>query len=166
MQTLDEMLVERDILTGKILRTISDMRADEEVKETAKKLFSYFPDCNGFVLMAAYKGERGERFSGRGRFDGKKLKVRKRGGKEHPDDDMVRLFINIGKKQHVKPGDILGAIAGEAGISGRLVGAIDLCESFSFVDVDRKNADKVMRAMKNVKIRGLNVHMEKANGEK
>ena len=62
MQTLDEMLVERDILTGKILRTISDMRADEEVKETAKKLFSYFPDCNGFVLMAAYKGERGERF--------------------------------------------------------------------------------------------------------
>ena len=78
---------------------------------------------------------------------------------------MVRLFINIGKKQHVKPGDILGAIAGEAGISGRLVGAIDLGESFSFVDVDRKNADKVMRAMKNVKIRGLNVHMEKANGE-
>ena len=102
----------------------------------------------------------------KGRFDGKKLKVRKRGGKEHPDDDMVRLFINIGKKQHVKPGDILGAIAGEAGISGRLVGAIDLGESFSFVDVDRKNADKVMRAMKNVKIRGLNVHMEKANGEK
>ena len=115
------------------------------------------------------RGERrdhGERVSGRGRFDGKKLKVRKRGGKEHPDDDMVRLFINIGKKQHVKPGDILGAIAGEAGISGRLVGAIDLGESFSFVDVDRKNADKVMRAMKNVKIRGLNVHMEKANGEK
>jgi hypothetical protein len=62
MQTLDEMLVERDVLTGKILRTISDMRADEEVKETVKKLFSYFPDCNGFVLMAAYKGERGERF--------------------------------------------------------------------------------------------------------
>ena len=111
------------------------------------------------------RGQR-ERFSGKGRFDGKKLKVRKRGGKEHPDDDMVRLFINIGKKQHVKPGDILGAIAGEAGISGRLVGAIDLGESFSFVDVDRKNADKVMRAMKNVKIRGLNVHMEKANGEK
>ena len=112
------------------------------------------------------KRDRGERVSGKARFDGKKLKVKKRGGREYPDDDMVRLFINIGKKQHVKPGDILGAIAGEAGISGRLVGAIDLGESFSFVDVDRKNADKVMRAMKNVKIRGLNVHMEKANGEK
>ena len=61
MQTLDEMLVERDVLTGKILRTISDMRADEEVKETVRKLFSYFPDCNGFVLMAAYKGDNGER---------------------------------------------------------------------------------------------------------
>lgn len=112
------------------------------------------------------RGGRRERISGKSRFDGKKFTVKKRGGKEHPEDDMVRLFINIGKKQHVKPGDILGAIAGEAGISGRLVGAIDLGESFSFVDVDRKNADKVMRAMKNAKIRGLNVHMEKANGEK
>ena len=79
---------------------------------------------------------------------------------------MVRLFINIGKNQHVKPGDILGAIAGESGISGRLVGAIDICDSYSFVDVDRKNADKVMRAMKNAKVRGLTVHMEKANGIK
>ena len=93
--------------------------------------------------------------------------VQKRRDKaDHSDDDMIRLFINIGKNQHVKPGDILGAIAGESGISGRLVGAIDICDSYSFVDVDRKNADKVMRAMKNAKVRGLSVHMEKANGIK
>ena len=118
----------------------------------------------------------GERFGGqssRGAFDrkgrkldGKKLRVKRREKSDHSDDDMVRLFINIGKNQHVKPGDILGAIAGESGISGRLVGAIDICDSYSFVDVDRKNADKVMRAMKNAKVRGLTVHMEKANGIK
>ena len=66
----------------------------------------------------------------------------------------------------VKPGDIVGAIAGEAGVSGSVVGAIDIKESYSFVDVDRRNAEKVMRAMMNAKIRGLTVHMEKATGEK
>ena len=164
---LDKRIFEDEVssmdLAAALLALLMGEGAAREDDLSDKKVPCALDDLEG------RRGERrdhGERVSGRGRFDGKKLKVRKRGGKEHPDDDMVRLFINIGKKQHVKPGDILGAIAGEAGISGRLVGAIDLGESFSFVDVDRKNADKVMRAMKNVKIRGLNVHMEKANGEK
>ena len=105
------------------------------------------------------------RFGGKGsRLDGKKLRVKRRN--EDRGDDMVRLFINVGSRQRVKPGDIVGAIAGEAGVSGQVVGAIDIRESYSFVDVDRKNAEKVMRAMRNAKIRGLTVHMERANGEK
>lgn len=84
----------------------------------------------------------------------------------HEDDDMVRLFINVGRSQHIGPSDIVGAIAGESGISGRMVGSIDLFDSYSFVDVDRKNADKVLKAMKNAKIRGTNVRMEKASGKK
>ena len=112
---------------------------------------------------------------GRGRYgaesnknlDGRKLRVKRREDtKGHENEDMVRLFINIGRNQHVRPGDIVGAIAGESGISGRMVGAIDLYDSYSFVDVDRQNAEKVMKAMRNVKIRGLNVHMEKAEGQK
>ena len=42
------------------------------------------------------------------------------------EEGMVRLFINIGKKDRVKPGDILGAIAGESGMPGKLVSAIDM----------------------------------------
>ncbi|HUM83931.1 MAG TPA: DEAD/DEAH box helicase [Lachnospiraceae bacterium] len=119
---------------------------------------------------------RGRNFDDRGRggddrgknLDGRKLHVRRReeDNNIHSDDDMVRLFINIGRNQHVRPGDIVGAIAGESGISGRMVGAIDLYDSYSFVDVDRQNAEKVMKAMRNVKIRGLSVHMEKAEGQK
>ncbi|MDO4477612.1 MAG: DEAD/DEAH box helicase [Lachnospiraceae bacterium] len=82
--------------------------------------------------------------------------------KKYEDDDMVRLFINIGKNQRIKPGDLVGAIAGEADIPGRMVGAIDLYDSYSFVDVDRQYAEQVMHAMRNVKIRGLKVRMEKA----
>ena len=49
------------------------------------------------------------------------------------EEGMVRLFINIGKKQHVKPGDILGAITGESGMPGKLVGAIDMYDKYTFV---------------------------------
>lgn len=80
-------------------------------------------------------------------------------------DDMARLFINIGKNQNVKPGDILGAIAGESGIPGKMVGSIDMYDKYTFVEVPRENADVVLQAMKDVKIKGKNIHMEKANGK-
>lgn len=103
--------------------------------------------------------DKGKR-KGRTRSEEKNRKKGKKAG--HEEDDMVRLFINIGKNQHIRPGDLVGAIAGEADIPGRMVGAIDLYDSYSFVDVDRSYAEQVMRAMKNVKIRGLKVKMEKA----
>ena len=76
--------------------------------------------------------------------------------------DMVRLFVNIGKNQNVKPGDILGAIAGEAGIPGRMVGSIDMYDTYTFVEVPCDNAKVVMKAMKNAKIKGKSVRMEVA----
>ena len=79
------------------------------------------------------------------------------------EDDMVRLFVNIGKKQNVKPGDILGAIAGEAGIEGRLVGAIDMYDKYTFVEVPREHARTVIEAMKYAKIKGKTVNIEPAN---
>ena len=77
---------------------------------------------------------------------------------------MVRLFINIGKKQKVRPGDILGAVAGESGIPGKLVGTIDMYDKYKFVEVPRENAADVLRAMKNTKIKGKTINVEPANG--
>ena len=51
---------------------------------------------------------------------------------------MVRLFINIGKKQRVRPGDIIGAIAGESGMDGKLIGTIDMYDKYTFVEVPRE----------------------------
>ena len=49
-----------------------------------------------------------------------------RGVPERKKPEMVRLFINIGKKDKAKPGDIVGALAGESGIPGKLIGTIDM----------------------------------------
>ena len=79
------------------------------------------------------------------------------------EDGMVRLFINVGKKDRIKPGDILGAIAGESGMPGRLVGAIDMYDKYTFVEVPAEYGKEVLNAMKNAKIKGRSVNMEPAN---
>lgn len=104
----------------------------------------------------------GRKESGRGGRGGSRGS--RSGGRENGRDDMARLFINIGKNQNVRPGDILGAIAGESGMPGKMVGSIDMYDKYTFVEVPRESADAVLDAMKNVKIKGKNVHMEKANG--
>ena len=102
-----------------------------------------------------------------GNAEGEEIQERNRddlfGDTGAAEEGMVRLFINIGKKLGIRPGDILGAIAGETGISGRLVGAIDMYDKYTFVEVPREIAADVLEAMKNVKIKGKSVNVEPAN---
>ncbi len=75
---------------------------------------------------------------------------------------MVRFFINVGKKQKIRPKDIVGAIVGETGIPGNLIGAIDIYEKFSFVEVPKQYAGKVLQGMKKSHIKGKSINIEKA----
>lgn len=75
---------------------------------------------------------------------------------------MVRMFMNIGKKDRVRIGDILGAVAGERGMEGALVGTIDMYDNFSFVEVPQEYAAAVLEAMNHSKIKGRRVNMEPA----
>ncbi|MDR2399711.1 MAG: DEAD/DEAH box helicase [Endomicrobium sp.] len=75
---------------------------------------------------------------------------------------MVRLFINIGKKDNVRAGDFVGAIAGETGINGNMVGNIKILESFSFVEVPSEHADEVINALHSSNIKGKRVSVELA----
>lgn len=86
-------------------------------------------------------------------------------GETGAQDGMVRLFVNIGKKQGTRPGDILGAIAGETGISGDLIGTIDMYDRYTFVEVPRECAKQVIDVMKDAKIRGKSINIEPANAK-
>lgn len=79
------------------------------------------------------------------------------------EEGMVRLFINIGKKDKVRPGDILGAVAGESKIPGKLVGAIDMYDNYTFVEVPKEHGREVLKAMSNAKIKGKAISIEPAN---
>ncbi len=66
----------------------------------------------------------------------------------------VTLVIEGGKKDKVRPGDILGALTGEAGLDGKSVGKIDIYERQSYVAIERGMAARAYERLKNGKIKG------------
>lgn len=79
------------------------------------------------------------------------------------EDGMVRLFINIGRNHNIRPGDIVGGIAGETGMPGKLIGSIDIYDKYTFVEVPREYAGEVINIMKNNQIKGKKINIEPAN---
>jgi ATP-dependent RNA helicase DeaD len=66
----------------------------------------------------------------------------------------TRLYFGVGRRDEVKPGDLVGAITGEAGVAGAQIGKIEIMGNFSLVDIDSQVADEVMRKLEGVQIRG------------
>lgn len=97
---------------------------------------------------------------------GDRRERRSKGGDTGAKEGMVRLFINVGRNQRVQAKDIVGAIAGEVGIPGKLVGTIDIYDKYTFVEVPKQNAKKVLEKMKDIKIKGNKINIEKANRKK
>jgi ATP-dependent RNA helicase DeaD len=70
---------------------------------------------------------------------------------------MTRLFIGAGRTARVRPEDIVGAITGESRLSGRDVGAIEIADRFTLVEVPAAAADEVIAALRGTTIKGTKV---------
>lgn len=79
---------------------------------------------------------------------------------------MVRLFINVGKEQKIQPKHIVESIASSTSLSGKLIGAIDIYDRYTFVEVPSEFADEVMESMKNHTVRGKRINIEKSNAKR
>lgn len=79
---------------------------------------------------------------------------------------MIRMHINVGNNHNVKPRDIVGAIANEAGIEGRLIGSVDIFDSFTFVEIPESHVDRVMEKMDKRMIKGKPISIEPAKDGK
>ncbi len=73
---------------------------------------------------------------------------------------MERLFMRVGRRDGVAARDIVGAIANEAGVPGREIGSVDIYDNFSFVEVPRQYARKVIDTLTGAKIRGRRVRLD------
>ncbi len=75
-------------------------------------------------------------------------------GEALPAPGFVTLCIAGGRKQKVRPGDILGALTGAGGIDGKAVGKISVMEHVAFVAVQRKLAKPALQQLQAGKIKG------------
>lgn len=75
---------------------------------------------------------------------------------------MTRLIVNVGRQGGVRPQDLVGAITGEAGVVGNVVGAINIGDESSIVEVVDEVAARVMRALSGARIKGTRVTVRPA----
>jgi ATP-dependent RNA helicase DeaD len=80
----------------------------------------------------------------------------RRGGRppRRSSEDMTRLFIGAGRAAGIRPQDLVGAIANESSVSGRDIGAIEIADRFSLVEVPEPAADHVIAALRASTIKG------------
>lgn len=77
---------------------------------------------------------------------------------------MATLQIDGGKKQKLRPGDILGALTGEDGIAGQDVGKISLFDQYAYVAVSRKQAAAALDKLNRGKLKGRSFKVRRIRG--
>jgi ATP-dependent RNA helicase DeaD len=92
----------------------------------------------------------------RGSRDGRHDASERPGRREprRPAERMTRVFVGAGRAAGVRPQDLVGAIANESTVSGRAIGAIEIADRFSLVEVPEPVADEVIAALRGTTIKG------------
>jgi ATP-dependent RNA helicase DeaD len=81
---------------------------------------------------------------------------------ERPEEGMTRIFVGMGRQDRIRPGDLVGAIANEAGLPAKSIGVIDILDRTAFVEVPSSHADRVVTALRRTKLRGRKAKVEVA----
>ncbi|XXR80194.1 DEAD/DEAH box helicase [Sorangium sp. So ce394] len=87
----------------------------------------------------------------------------RRGGREEREADgtVARLYIGAGRAAGIRPADLVGAIANEASLSSRDIGAIQIADGFSVVEVPADAADSVIEALRATRLKGRKVQVRR-----
>ncbi len=85
--------------------------------------------------------------------------------KRQPDfssqSPMITIQIDTGRKNKLRPGDLLGALTGDAGLAGSQIGKIDIFDTFSYVAIEKIAYRKALDYFANGKVKGRNVRARK-----
>ena len=74
---------------------------------------------------------------------------------------MERYRLEVGKRHNIKPGNIVGAIANEAGINSEFIGKIEINDGYSTVDLYEGIPQDIIRILKNVRVSGRKINISK-----
>jgi ATP-dependent RNA helicase DeaD len=117
------------------------------------------------IAAPAPRPERPRQERPRRQRDGGEARVAKGGSRrprrESGDSAFVRIYVPLGRRAGVRPGDLVGAIANEARVDSQMIGAIDITDNFSLVEVPERSADEIVQALRNTTIRGKRVKVRR-----
>ena len=105
-------------------------------------------DAEGDFVSASFEGGRDREDRGgrrRDRFEGKP--GASRGGRRHEEGTGTVYRVEVGRRDHVQPGAIVGALANEGGIAGSDIGRIDILQSFSLVEIHTPLSPEQLKTM-------------------
>ena len=83
-----------------------------------------------------------------------------------PGGATTKLWISLGRSAGIRPQDLVGAIAGEANLPGRSIGAIEIADRFSLVEVPESSADAVIEALRESSIKGRSAAVRRDRGHR
>jgi len=96
----------------------------------------------------------------RERGEGARRKPRR--GRDYREEGMVRLRMQVGRTNGLRPGDVVYNIASKADIPGEVIGAIDIGTNETYFDVPHDYVQSVLDKTKRMSIRGQRLNLEKA----
>jgi ATP-dependent RNA helicase DeaD len=100
-----------------------------------------------------------------GRPDSDRRGADRRGGGGRPrSGNTTQVFVGLGRRAGVRPQDLVGAITGETGISGRDIGSIEIADRFSLVEVPQGIADEVIAGLRGSTIKGRKATVRRDRG--
>ena len=77
----------------------------------------------------------------------------------------ARVFVGLGHSARVRPQDLVGAITGETQLAGRDIGAIEITDRFSLVEVPAGRVDEVIQGLRNTKLKGRRATVRRDRSE-
>ncbi|WP_371785466.1 DEAD/DEAH box helicase [Streptosporangium subroseum] len=160
---LHESLLEDDL---ERFRVVVETLADEfDIMEVALAAVKLAHEASGVTADEEEIPEVDTRVEreGRGR--------RETGGRDDrrgrtPMGGMTRLFVGAGRSSRIRPQDLVGAIANESRLSGRDIGAIEIADRFSLVEVPESAADEVVAALRESSIKGKRVTVRRERDDR
>ncbi|WP_235826354.1 DEAD/DEAH box helicase, partial [Candidatus Frankia alpina] len=152
---LQESLLEDDLERFRVVvETLTDEFDPMEIALAAVKLAhdaSHVPDGDDDIPDLPPTTD------GRGERAGRDNAGRRDRRPQPTSGGMARLFVGAGRGAGVRPQDLVGAITGETQLSGRDIGAIEISQRFSLVEVPDGAADEVIASLRGTTIKGRRV---------
>lgn len=122
-------------------------------------------DAEGTFVSASFEPGRGERSRDRGDRDDRDRKPgAARGGRPRPEGPGTVYRVEVGHRDRVMPGAIVGALANEGGIAGSDIGKIDILQSFSLVTIHTDLTEDQLDRMRHATFGGRELRIRPDEG--